>query len=206
MSTTPATRAEAPQFSGETLAYDVFVNEPPPEDGVLPNGEPRVFSPMVSTLIYGVADAVLTDPGMTAEQARALGVPAPEPQSPGQALLLVLVEAVGKITQRARNSRLVGQRQLMSAVETALSHPPTRAAVQPVSRQPPVQTNSRGRERGSMATVKGMSLGPRPARRPAAAGRLFDSKTECRGATVSSSVRCRSREVAASPDGEAQGS
>ena len=73
MSTTPAIGAEATQFSGETLAYDVFVNEPPPRDGGLPNGEPRVFSPMASTLIYGVAAAVLTDPGMTAEQARALG-------------------------------------------------------------------------------------------------------------------------------------
>jgi glyoxylase-like metal-dependent hydrolase (beta-lactamase superfamily II) len=56
-----------------TLAYDVFVNDPPPQDGVLPNGEPKRFSPMASTLIYGSRDAVLTDPGMTADQARALG-------------------------------------------------------------------------------------------------------------------------------------
>jgi glyoxylase-like metal-dependent hydrolase (beta-lactamase superfamily II) len=55
------------------LAYDVFVNDPPPQDGVLPNGERKLFSPMASTLIYGSTDAVLTDPGMTIDQARALG-------------------------------------------------------------------------------------------------------------------------------------
>jgi glyoxylase-like metal-dependent hydrolase (beta-lactamase superfamily II) len=72
MSTTEATGADAAQVPGG-LAYDVFVNEPPPQDGVLPNGEPKLFSPMASTLIYGTKDAVLTDPGMTEEQARALG-------------------------------------------------------------------------------------------------------------------------------------
>jgi glyoxylase-like metal-dependent hydrolase (beta-lactamase superfamily II) len=56
-----------------TLIYEVFVNDPPPQDGVLPNGEPKLFSPMASTLIYGSKDAVLTDPGMTADQARVLG-------------------------------------------------------------------------------------------------------------------------------------
>jgi glyoxylase-like metal-dependent hydrolase (beta-lactamase superfamily II) len=55
------------------LSYDVFVNDPPPQDGVLPNGEPKRFSPMASTLIYGTRDAVLTDPGLTTDQARALG-------------------------------------------------------------------------------------------------------------------------------------
>src|SRR6201985_3457772 len=55
------------------LSYDVFVTAPPPQDGVLPNGEPKRFSPMASTLIYGRRDAVLTDPGMTFDQARALG-------------------------------------------------------------------------------------------------------------------------------------
>jgi glyoxylase-like metal-dependent hydrolase (beta-lactamase superfamily II) len=55
------------------LSYDVFVNHAPPQDGVLPNGEPKLFSPMASTLIYGARDAVLTDPGMTEEQARVLG-------------------------------------------------------------------------------------------------------------------------------------
>src|SRR3954471_11470376 len=56
-----------------TLEYDVFVNDPPPQDGVFPNGEPKLFSPMASTLIYGDQDAVLTDPGMTTDQARVLG-------------------------------------------------------------------------------------------------------------------------------------
>jgi len=55
------------------LAYDVFVNDPPPQAGFLPNGEPKRFSPMASTLIYGREDAVLTDPGMTEDQARVLG-------------------------------------------------------------------------------------------------------------------------------------
>ena len=60
--------------STENLTYDVFVNDPPPQDnGLLPNGEPKLFSPQASTLIYGRGDAVLTDPGMTADQARALG-------------------------------------------------------------------------------------------------------------------------------------
>src|SRR5207342_2639830 len=60
-------------MSTTNLAYDVFVNDPPPQDGVLPNGEPKRFSPMASTLICGNEDAVLTDPGMTEDQARVLG-------------------------------------------------------------------------------------------------------------------------------------
>jgi len=57
-----------------SLAYDVFVNDPPPRnDGVLPNGEPKGGSPVASTLIYGSRDAVLTDPAFTTDQARALG-------------------------------------------------------------------------------------------------------------------------------------
>src|SRR6476619_3984524 len=55
-----------------TLAYDVFVNEPPPQAGTLPNGEPKRFSPTARTLIYGSEDAVLTDPGLTQDQARVL--------------------------------------------------------------------------------------------------------------------------------------
>jgi glyoxylase-like metal-dependent hydrolase (beta-lactamase superfamily II) len=57
-----------------TLTYDVFINDPPPQDnGLLPNGEPKLFSPVASTLIYGNEDALLTDPGFTTDQARALG-------------------------------------------------------------------------------------------------------------------------------------
>jgi glyoxylase-like metal-dependent hydrolase (beta-lactamase superfamily II) len=55
------------------LTYEVFVNDPPPQDGVLPNGEPKRFSPTASTLISGNSNAVLTDPGMTEAQARVLG-------------------------------------------------------------------------------------------------------------------------------------
>jgi len=60
-------------MTSTNLAYDVFVNDPPPQDGLLPNGEPRRFSPTASTLICGDHDAVLTDPGMTEDQARVLG-------------------------------------------------------------------------------------------------------------------------------------
>jgi len=60
--------------STRNFAYDVFVNDPPPQDnGSLPNGEPKTGSPVASTLIYGSRDAVLTDPGFTADQAGALG-------------------------------------------------------------------------------------------------------------------------------------
>ncbi|WP_344444660.1 MBL fold metallo-hydrolase [Kitasatospora nipponensis] len=56
------------------LAYDVFINNPPQQDnGTLPNGEARLFPPLASTLIHGAEDAVLVDPGFTADQARALG-------------------------------------------------------------------------------------------------------------------------------------
>ena len=63
----------AASHSTATLSYDVFINTPPPQDGVLPNGEAKLFSPQASTLIYGREDAVLTDPPMTIEQAGALG-------------------------------------------------------------------------------------------------------------------------------------
>lgn len=67
-------REEAIMNSTENFAYDVFVNDPPPQDnGLLPNGEPKGGSPVASTLIYGSRDAVLTDPGFTADQADVLG-------------------------------------------------------------------------------------------------------------------------------------
>ena len=69
-----ATRPQVSNNSTENLSYDVFVNDPPPQgNGLLPNGEPKLFSPQASTLIYGNEDAVLTDPGMTEGQAGALG-------------------------------------------------------------------------------------------------------------------------------------
>jgi glyoxylase-like metal-dependent hydrolase (beta-lactamase superfamily II) len=58
----------------ENLTYDVFINEPPPQNnGLLPNGDPKGGSPAASTLLLGRKDAVLTDPGFTADQARILG-------------------------------------------------------------------------------------------------------------------------------------
>lgn len=60
--------------STDTLTHDVFINDPPAqENGALPNGEPRSFPPLASTLISGAEDAVLVDPGFTTDQARALG-------------------------------------------------------------------------------------------------------------------------------------
>ena len=76
MSTTDAGGHETPRIPGTSaasLAYDVFVNEPPSQEGRLPNGEVKLFSPEASTLIYGDEDAVLTDPPMTTDQARVLG-------------------------------------------------------------------------------------------------------------------------------------
>jgi glyoxylase-like metal-dependent hydrolase (beta-lactamase superfamily II) len=56
------------------LEYDVFLNDGPTQrTGVLPNGAPKTFSPLASTLIYGREYAVLTDPGFTTTQAKALG-------------------------------------------------------------------------------------------------------------------------------------
>ena len=73
MSTTETT-PRRPRDLATTLAYDVFVSEPPPhDDAFLPNGEPKGGSPVASTLIYGSEDAVLTDPAFTADQARAIG-------------------------------------------------------------------------------------------------------------------------------------
>jgi glyoxylase-like metal-dependent hydrolase (beta-lactamase superfamily II) len=57
-----------------TLAYDVFVSDQPPQDnGLLPNGQPKGDASVASTLIYGSEDAVLTDPAFTTDQADALG-------------------------------------------------------------------------------------------------------------------------------------
>ncbi|MFG1820645.1 MBL fold metallo-hydrolase [Kribbella sp. NPDC049174] len=55
------------------LAYEVFVSEAPAQRGELPNGAPRRFSPIASTLIYGQENAVLSDPGFNPSTARELG-------------------------------------------------------------------------------------------------------------------------------------
>lgn len=52
------------------LGYDVLVNDPPPQDGLLPNGEPKRFSPMASTLIYGDEDRVVPADGGSGARAR----------------------------------------------------------------------------------------------------------------------------------------
>ena len=72
MSTAGTTNRASDQATAG-LSYDVFVNDPPPQEGVLPNSEPKRFSPTASTLIFGSRDAVLTDPGLTADQAGVLG-------------------------------------------------------------------------------------------------------------------------------------
>jgi hypothetical protein len=61
--------------SKKTLGYEVFVSEPIPMNvgALLPNGERHMFSPLASTLIYGNRDAVLVDPPLTIDQAKAVG-------------------------------------------------------------------------------------------------------------------------------------
>ena len=61
--------------ANQTLGYEVFVSDPIGlnVDGPLPNGEPRMFAPLSSTLIFGARDAVLTDPPLTIDQGKAVG-------------------------------------------------------------------------------------------------------------------------------------
>lgn len=60
---------------GASPGYDTFVADPIPTNvaGSLPNGESHMFSPLASTLIYGQNDAVLVDPPLTNDQAKAVG-------------------------------------------------------------------------------------------------------------------------------------
>jgi len=56
------------------LRYDVFVAGPLPLDSsALPDGSPRMFSPLSTTLVHGRSDAVLIDPPLTIGQAGAVG-------------------------------------------------------------------------------------------------------------------------------------
>ena len=57
------------------LGYQVFVADPLPlaVAGTLPNGEPRRYQPLAITLVHGRQDAVLVDPPLSTEQARAIG-------------------------------------------------------------------------------------------------------------------------------------
>jgi glyoxylase-like metal-dependent hydrolase (beta-lactamase superfamily II) len=61
--------------TGNTFGYSVLVSDPIPltVGERLPNGEPRMFSPLSSTLIYGENDAVLADPPLTTGQATVVG-------------------------------------------------------------------------------------------------------------------------------------
>jgi glyoxylase-like metal-dependent hydrolase (beta-lactamase superfamily II) len=58
-----------------TLGYDVFVSDPVPMDlpGLLPNGEPHLFQPLSTTLIYGAHDAILAEAPLTVAQGKAVG-------------------------------------------------------------------------------------------------------------------------------------
>jgi glyoxylase-like metal-dependent hydrolase (beta-lactamase superfamily II) len=58
-----------------TLGYDVFVSGPVPMNlpGLLPNGEPHMFQPLSTTLIYGDHDAVLAEAPLTVDQGEAVG-------------------------------------------------------------------------------------------------------------------------------------
>jgi glyoxylase-like metal-dependent hydrolase (beta-lactamase superfamily II) len=57
------------------LGYDVFVSDPIPMNvaGTIPNGEPHMFSPLATTLIYGDNDAVLAEAPLTTAQGNAVG-------------------------------------------------------------------------------------------------------------------------------------
>jgi glyoxylase-like metal-dependent hydrolase (beta-lactamase superfamily II) len=61
--------------SSSSLSYEVFVSDSIPQTGrgTLPNGDPRMWSPISSTLISGNKDAVLVDPPMTTAQTERVG-------------------------------------------------------------------------------------------------------------------------------------
>jgi glyoxylase-like metal-dependent hydrolase (beta-lactamase superfamily II) len=58
-----------------TLGYEVLVSDPVPMDlpGLLPNGEPHMFQPLSTTLIYGEQDALLAEAPLTIDQGKAVG-------------------------------------------------------------------------------------------------------------------------------------
>jgi glyoxylase-like metal-dependent hydrolase (beta-lactamase superfamily II) len=57
------------------LEHKVFITQqiPLPGRGLLPDGSPRMWSPIASTLIMGRRDAVLVDPPLTMQQAGEVG-------------------------------------------------------------------------------------------------------------------------------------
>jgi glyoxylase-like metal-dependent hydrolase (beta-lactamase superfamily II) len=56
------------------LGYEVFIAEPIRQNvtELVPNGDRRMFSPLSITLIHGQKDAVLVDPPLTVDQAKAV--------------------------------------------------------------------------------------------------------------------------------------
>ena len=57
------------------LSYDVFVSDGPAQAGDerMPDGAPLAWSPLSSTLIFGVHDALLVDPPFTRTQTQSVG-------------------------------------------------------------------------------------------------------------------------------------
>ena len=64
-----------PATSPTQLSYDVFVSDGPAGAGGerMPDGDPLVWSPLSSTLIFGAHDALLVDPPFTRTQIRSVG-------------------------------------------------------------------------------------------------------------------------------------
>src|SRR5262245_35499344 len=59
--------------SKAALSYEVFVSAQIPTTATLPSGAPLQWSPLSTTLISGVTDAMLVDPPFTIEQTRRVG-------------------------------------------------------------------------------------------------------------------------------------
>jgi glyoxylase-like metal-dependent hydrolase (beta-lactamase superfamily II) len=61
--------------TSSALGYEVFVFDPIPMDlpGLLPDGEPHMFQPLSTTLIYGEHDAVLAEAPLTVAQGKVVG-------------------------------------------------------------------------------------------------------------------------------------
>jgi glyoxylase-like metal-dependent hydrolase (beta-lactamase superfamily II) len=54
-------------------AYEVFICDPIPAVGVLPSGDPIMWSPLASKVVFGETDALLVDPPFTREQTARVG-------------------------------------------------------------------------------------------------------------------------------------
>lgn len=65
----------AHEVGAAALGYEVLVSAPIPLalTDLTPDGQPRSWAPLSTTLIFGARDAVLVDPPLTAAQASAVG-------------------------------------------------------------------------------------------------------------------------------------